>query len=120
MKKEQIDGLTLAIVQALTSPGGGGMAWRTQSSGGWPRPTPCGRWGRSRRRFAAVAVMQLYEDGALGLEDTLEHWLPAVAAWNGITVLQLLRHATGLPDYRRGEGFLIRPAPGALASLWSG
>ena len=50
--------------------------------------------------------MQLYEDGALGLEDTLEHWLPGVpAAWNGITVLQLLRHATGLPDYRWGEGF---------------
>ena len=106
MKKEQIDGLTLAIVQAPYIPRVVGYGLADAKQRRLASPNTLWPVGPISQAFAAVAVMQLYEDGALGLEDTLEHWLPGVpAAWNGITVLQLLRHATGLPDYRRGEGF---------------
>lgn len=106
MKKEQIDGLTLAIVQAPYIPRVVGYGLADAKQRRLASPNTLWPVGPISQAFAAVAVMQLYEDGALGLEDTLEHWLPGVpAAWNGITVLQLLRHATGLPDYRWGEGF---------------
>lgn len=106
MKKEQIDGLTLAIVQAPYIPRVVGYGLADAKQRRLASPNTLWPVGPISQAFAAVAVMQLFEDGALGLEDTLEHWLPGVpAAWNGITVLQLLRHAAGLPDYRQGEGF---------------
>lgn len=101
MREQEIPGLTLAIVQAPYIPRvvGYGMSDTGQkrlasANTMWPA-------GPVSQAFAAVAVMQLYEDGLLKLEDTLEHHIPEVPeSWSGITVLQLLRHASGLADYR--------------------
>ena len=50
--------------------------------------------------------MQLYEDGRLDLSDTVGKWIQEVPeAWKEIEILQLLRHASGLPDYRFQQDF---------------
>lgn len=50
--------------------------------------------------------MQLCEDGKLTVEDELGSLIPEVLKeWKEITVIQLLRHSSGLPDYRQAEEF---------------
>ncbi len=106
MQEQKIPGLTLAIVQAPYIPRvvGYGMSDTGQKrlasvNTMWPV-------GPLSQAFAAVAVMQLYEEGSLKLEDTVGVFLPDIPqSWKEITVLQLLRHASGLPDYRRESGF---------------
>lgn len=47
----------------------------------------------------ALAILRLATDGALGLDDPLEHHLPdAAAARQGVTLRTLLSHTSGLPD----------------------
>ena len=60
--------------------------------------------GPISQAFAAIAIMQLYEANQLGLEDTVGQYMANLPeTWQNITILQLLRHATGLPDYRHQE-----------------
>ena len=58
--------------------------------------------GPISQAFAAVALMQLYERGLLKLDAPIGDYLPELPeAWRPIPVIALLRHASGLPDYRR-------------------
>ena len=106
MEEHQIPGLTLAIVQAPYIPRvvGYGMSDARQrrlatANTMWPV-------GPISQAFAAVAVMQLFEDGALDLDAPIGGYLPELpGAWQGVTAKQLLRHAAGLPDVRDAEGF---------------
>ncbi len=71
--------------------------------------TATGALMTSRHRFhvasmtkpmVATVVMQLVEDGALTLDDTVEQWLPGLLReGDHITVQQLLSHTSGLADY---------------------
>ncbi len=107
MKEKGIPGLTLAIVQAPYIPRvvGYGLSDRGErrlASANTMWPT-----GPISQAFAAVAVMQLFEDGKLRLEDRLGDHIPEVPEeWYGIEILQLLRHGSGIPDYLY-EGFDI-------------
>ncbi|WP_243008930.1 serine hydrolase [Clostridium sp. AM58-1XD] len=106
MEEQQIPGLTLAIVQAPYIPrvvgyglSDAGQKRLASANTMWPA-------GPVSQAFTAVAVMQLYEDGSLNLSDSLDKLIPEVPEnWKEITVLQLLRHASGLPDYRRAESW---------------
>ncbi|TDC71406.1 serine hydrolase domain-containing protein [Streptomyces hainanensis] len=70
--------------------------------------TPMPRDGRFRigsvtKTFTATVVLQLVDEGRLSLDDTVEEWLPGVVRGNGndgrqVTVRQLLRHTSGIPD----------------------
>lgn len=78
MKEKGIPGLTLAIVQAPYIPrvvgyGLSDTGERRLASANtmWPA-------GPISQAFAAVAVMQLFEDGKLGLEDKLGDHIPEV------------------------------------------
>ena len=59
------------------------------------------------KTFAAVAVMQLVEAGRVGLDDTLEKWVPyyPVNRSNLITLRHVLTHTSGIRHYHyeRGE-----------------
>ncbi|MEV8113931.1 serine hydrolase domain-containing protein [Streptomyces xiamenensis] len=62
------------------------------------------RIGSDTKTFTAVVALQLVEEGRLALEDTVEELLPGVVTGNGndggrITVTNLLRHTSGLPNY---------------------
>lgn len=106
IEEKHIPGLTLAIVQAPYIPRvvGYGVSdveqQRLASSRTlWPI-------GPISQAYNAVAVMQLCERGKLTLEDAVGSHVPDLPeAWASCTLLQLIRHCTGIPDYRAQEGF---------------
>ncbi|WP_330260976.1 serine hydrolase domain-containing protein [Streptomyces sp. NBC_00539] len=62
------------------------------------------RIGSNTKVFTAVVVLQLVGEGRLGLDDTVEEYLPGVVRGDGfdgrtVTVRQLLQHTSGIPDY---------------------
>ncbi|MFI7643557.1 serine hydrolase domain-containing protein [Nonomuraea sp. NPDC049400] len=98
------------------------------------RPVPAHghyRIGSNTKTFVAVVVLQLAAEGRLGLDDTVDRWLPGVVQGNGndgrkIKIRQLLQHTSGLYDYladlgpRDAESFeqerLRRHTPGELVA----
>jgi D-alanyl-D-alanine carboxypeptidase len=62
------------------------------------------RIGSDTKIFTSVVALQLVAEGTLGLDDTVEQWLPGVVSGNGhdgsrITLTNLLRQTSGLPDW---------------------
>lgn len=106
MEANHIPGLTLAIVQAPYIPRVVGYGLSDEKQRRLASPNTMWPAGPISQAFAAVAVMQLVERGKLKVTDTLGQWVPEVpASWQAITVLDLLRHAAGVPDYRRAAGY---------------
>ena len=65
------------------------------------------RAGSITKTFVAALVLQLVDEGRLGLDDTVEHWLPGgVPHGQAITVRHLLSHTAGLFDYVQDERVL--------------
>ncbi|TAG24276.1 MAG: class A beta-lactamase-related serine hydrolase [Cytophagia bacterium] len=50
------------------------------------------------KTFTAVAVLKLYEQGKLSLEDTIQKFIPQFP-YSGIQIKSLLSHRSGLPNY---------------------
>ena len=62
------------------------------------------RIGSNTKTFGAVVVMQLVQEGKVGLDEPIETYLPGLIKGEGvdgskITVRQLLQHTSGLPDF---------------------
>ena len=62
------------------------------------------RVGSASKTFVAVVVMQLVQEGKVGLDEPIETYLPGLIRGEGIdgskiTVRQLLQHTSGLPDF---------------------
>lgn len=118
MEEQGIPGLTLAIVQAPYIPRvvGYGLSDEKQrrlasANTMWPA-------GPISQAFAAVAVMQLFEDGALDLDAPAGNCLPDLPeTWRNVTARQLLRHAAGLPDIRGPRA--SAPTAGGAFPSWS-
>lgn len=52
------------------------------------------------KMFTAMAALKLRDRGRLKLEDSLAQWVPdCPPAWRPITLQQLMRHTSGIPDY---------------------
>ena len=50
--------------------------------------------------FVSEAVLLLFQEGKLALDDSLSKHVPEVpAAWSAVTVRHLLTHTSGIPDY---------------------
>jgi len=58
--------------------------------------------------FTALAVLQLAEQGSLGLDATVRETLPDFP-WPGVTVRHLLNHTAGLPEYLGKHRWSRRP-----------
>jgi len=57
--------------------------------------------GSCTKPVTAVAVLRLVEAGKIRLDDPASRSIPGLpAAWQAITVRQLLSHTSGLPNYR--------------------
>ena len=50
------------------------------------------------KTFTALAIMQLVEKGALGLDDNVTRYLTSFPYFPGITIRQLLAHSSGIPN----------------------
>ncbi|MFE9558272.1 serine hydrolase domain-containing protein [Streptomyces sp. NPDC006703] len=62
------------------------------------------RIGSNTKTFTAVVVLQLVAEGKVGLDASVDTYLPGLLRGDGIdgrtiTVRQLLQHTSGLPDY---------------------
>lgn len=64
------------------------------------RPDHTFRVGSITKTFVATVVLQLAAEDAVGLDDTVEQWLPGLVP-NGqaITLRQLLNHTSGIYNY---------------------
>ncbi|WP_183068781.1 serine hydrolase [Streptomyces sp. gCLA4] len=74
------------------------------------RPSERFRIGSTTKAFTATLVLQLAAEGRLGLDDTIERWLPGMVAGNGydgraITIRQLLDHTSGIFNYANDAEF---------------
>ncbi|WP_433654132.1 serine hydrolase domain-containing protein [Nocardia sp. CA-128927] len=72
------------------------------------------RIGSVTKSLVATVVLMLVGEGRLGLDDTVQRWLPDMVRGNGndgdlITVRQLLQHASGIhdvmPDFSTPESY---------------
>ena len=76
-------------------------------------------FGSITKTFVAAIVLQLVEEGKLGLGDTLGKWLEEYPNIDtNITVHQLLNHTSGLGGYFRKEHFRS-DVEGNLDRVWS-
>jgi len=51
------------------------------------------------KTFTAAAILRLVQEGKIGLEDTVTHFITGLP-YEGITIRHLLNHTSGLPDYQ--------------------
>lgn len=80
------------------------------------RSTDRFRIGSLTKTFVGAAVLQLVGEGRLGLDDTVEQWLPrAVPNGAAMTVRQLLNHTSGLFDYFNDERVMAPYTGGNLS-----
>ena len=71
-----------------------------------PRVSDHMRIASVSKAFSGAVALHLVGRGAFHLGDTIGRMLPDLpSAWSAVTVRQLLRHTSGLPDYTKSEGF---------------
>jgi CubicO group peptidase (beta-lactamase class C family)/uncharacterized protein (DUF302 family) len=119
--KHELPGLTLAIVQAPYIPRSSGYGKTNLDLDELASTKTMWNIGPITQAFTAVAVMQLKEQGKLNLSDPISrhvHGLPA--AWGRVTILQLMQHSSGIPDYRGKLDNAKRYAPRDLVDLVRG
>jgi D-alanyl-D-alanine carboxypeptidase len=64
-----------------------------------PEPDDKFRMGSVTKTFVATAILQLADQGKLSKSDTLSEWYPDFPNADEITVDDLLRMRSGIPDY---------------------
>jgi D-alanyl-D-alanine carboxypeptidase len=58
------------------------------------------------KAFSAAVALALVDRRMLALSDTIGRWLPQLTKkWHGITLAELLKHTSGLPDFTESTGF---------------
>ncbi len=65
-------------------------------------PNTAFRLASLTKPFTAMAILQLYEKGALLLDDSIMKYFPGFPEYgNNITIQHLLSHSSGLPDHEK-------------------
>ena len=63
-------------------------------------PTTKFRLGSITKQFTAASILLLEERGKLKLDDPIKKYVPdAPAAWEAITIFNLLTHTSGIPNF---------------------
>jgi D-alanyl-D-alanine carboxypeptidase len=78
-------------------------AGSTGPDGGIVEPGSAFRIGSLSKTFVAVLLLQLVDDGTIGLDDLVVDHAPELTIADGVTIRQLLAHRSGLPEYNNGE-----------------
>jgi CubicO group peptidase (beta-lactamase class C family) len=73
------------------------------------KPETIFQTGSVGKQFTATAVMMLVEEGKVNLDDKLSKYFAGTpAAWNDITVRNLLTHTSGIPEYTESKNALAK------------
>lgn len=51
------------------------------------------------KQFTAAAIVLLHRQGLLQYDDPLDKYIPELKQWHDVTIYDLLRHTSGLPEY---------------------
>lgn len=101
VRMHHLPGLTMAIVQAPYIPRSAGYGVINLHNDELASTKTMWNIGPITQGFTAVAIFQLKEQGKLNLNDAITKYLTDVPkAWDKITILELLQHASGIPDFR--------------------
>lgn len=116
--KNQLPGLTMAIVQAPYIPRSAGYGKTSLTLDELASTKTMWNIGPITQAFTAVAVMQLKEEGKLTLSDPIGKYVEGLpAAWAKVTLLQLMQHSSGIADYRPKLDNSKRYTPAQLLDL---
>lgn len=108
MEEKGIPGVSLAIVQAPYIPRVVGYGISDEKQKRLVSPNTMFPLGPISQAYLAVAIMQLFEAGKLDVEKTIGNYLPSLPKkWENLTILDLLRHTSGLKDYRELPAFSL-------------
>ncbi len=115
MEKNDVPGLTMAIVQAPYIPRSAGYGRASLADDELASTKTMWNIGPLTQGFTTVAIFQLHEAQKLDIRDAIGKYLPTLpAAWAKTTIFQLLQHASGIPDYRTSpdykDGQAYKPA----------
>ncbi len=77
-------------------------------------PTDTWRIASVTKTFAATVILQLVDEGLLGLDDTLEEYIPGIANGDRITIRQVLDMTAGIFDWITDPEFDARYADDPL------
>jgi D-alanyl-D-alanine carboxypeptidase len=91
-----------------------GSLWSAQRPQG---PVRLHYWASAGKTLTAVAILQLMEEGRLGLDDPVSRWVSNVPDGNLITVRHLLEHRSGLFSVNEDESWRAAPAPHDVAQV---
>ena len=71
------------------------------------------RLGSITKQFTAASILLLEERGKLKLDDPIKKYVPdAPAAWDTITIFNLLTHTSGIPNFTSLPEYKIASALG--------
>ncbi|VDZ79406.1 beta-lactamase [Salmonella bongori] len=105
MNKNDLPGLSMAIVQAPYIPRAAGYGLATLTNDELASIKTIWNVGPITQGFTAVAIFQLVEMGKLDVNDAVSKYIKDLpSSWQDITILQLLQHSSGIPDFR-SHGF---------------
>lgn len=106
MAANNVPGVTMAIVQAPYIPRSAGYGRASLQHDELASTRTMFAVGPMTQGFTAVATLQLQEMGKLEVRDPIARHLSGLpAAWSKVTILDLLQHASGIPDYRIAAAF---------------
>jgi CubicO group peptidase (beta-lactamase class C family) len=118
MQRQHIPGLSLLIAKdgKIVSAEGFGLANVELEVPA--KPETVYQSGSVGKQFTATAVMMLVEQGKIALDDPLtKYFKDAPAAWNEVTVRELLSHTAGFGDYPEKFDFRKDWTEGELLKL---
>lgn len=122
MSKNNLPGLSMAIVQAPYIPRAAGYGLATLTNDELASIKTIWNVGPITQGFTAVAIFQLIEMGKLDVNDAISKYIKDLPSnWHDITIFQLLQHSSGIPDFRN-HGFKVsqKYSPDMLLDLVKG
>jgi len=77
------------------------------------------RLGSITKQFTAASILLLEERGKLGVNDSVKKYMPdAPAAWDKITIFNLLTHTSGIPSFTSFPDYAkLEPFPATSTEL---
>jgi len=106
MQRQQIPGLSLAIVQRGRVVKSQGYGLADLENNVAVTPDTVFEIGSITKQFVATAILTLVEQGKIKLSDPATKYLADLpTSWSGVTIQQLLTHTSGIPDFEEILGY---------------
>ncbi|MCZ4242671.1 serine hydrolase domain-containing protein [Pedobacter punctiformis] len=76
-----------------------GYGYRDENSKALNSSTTIFELGSCSKQFTAMGILLLAKQGKLSYNDQLSKYIPELSFWNDVTIYNLLRHTSGVPEY---------------------